>query len=61
MWNGTYKQRIWPKLPYVTIAPFYTSGECTTKVSHLEVMPGKCHGSYLLPHMLMVGLHMELI
>ena len=33
MWNGTYKQRIWPKWPYATIAPFYTSGECTTKVS----------------------------
>ena len=33
MWNGTCKQRIWPKWPYVTIAPSYTSGECTTKVS----------------------------
>ena len=33
MWNGTCKQRILPKWPYVTIAPFYTSGECTTKVS----------------------------
>ena len=28
---------------------------------HLEDMPGKCHGSYLLPHMVMVGLHMEVI
>ena len=32
MWNGTYKQMIWPRWPYVTIAPFYMSGECTTKV-----------------------------
>ena len=32
MWNGTYKQRIWPKWPYVTLTPSYTSGECTTKV-----------------------------
>ena len=28
---------------------------------HLEDMHGKCHGSYLLPHIVMVVLHMEVI